>query len=479
MYLYNTIKWMLIGLLGLMAYGASAQSKAMSLNDCIQFATENNSNIKAAKLQIRDAEWQIKENTAGGLPQISAGLSYTGFIQRGGLPSSALSFGGSGNNPVPQVVYDQFTQDQVGALGAFLGSAFASDPDSKIFFSPVHSVSGNIAANQLIFSNSYLLAKRAARYYRTYVNEQLNTVRYTVRNTVTDAYLPALLMSENVATIDKNIVNLNQTLNEVKEMNKAGFVEQLDVDRLDLAISTLRSERDNLVRQREIVINALKMVMGMPISESITLTDNLEKLMVEYSDADLVTSLDPMKRPEYTALLKARELSALQLELYRKPWMPNVVGFLQYQPGLQGGFGTKGEAGFNKWYFIPSAVGGISITSTLYDGGVSKAKKQRAMIAVENVDEQKKMLLSAFELELENARKQYLNAQARVANQQKNLDLAQRIFTTSQIKYKSGVGSSAELIQAEQALTNAQQSLSDARHALLTSRVAIKKAMGN
>jgi outer membrane protein len=463
----------------LLAHVSGSAQQVMRLDDCVQYALTNHPTIKVAQLQVVDAEARIKENTSTGLPQVAAGLSYSGFIQRGGIPSSALSFGGGGGGEIPPVVFQEFTDGQVNALGAFLGAAFESDPDAKIFFSPVHSVTGTVTANQLIFSNSYLLAKRAARYYRDYVSDEVEVARAKVRNQVIDAYLPALLLSDNVATLDKNIGNLEKLLTDTRAINQAGFAEQLDVDRLDLSISTLRSERDNLLRQREVVVNALKMAMGMAIGENISLSDNVDQLLAQYADADLTSSLNPMNRPEYLSLLKGRELSALQLELYNKPWMPTVAGFVQWQGGYQGGFGTRGDASFNNWYFIPSTVGGISISTTLWDSGGNKARRQRAQVALQTIDEQKKLVENAFQLELEAGRKQYINAQARLANAEKNLALAQRIYDTTQTKYKSGVGSSFEVTQAEQSLYTAQQSLMTARYDLLTARVAIRKALGN
>ncbi len=456
--------------------GLMAQQR-MSLDDCIAYGLSNHPDIKLAQLQIVEADWQIKENTATGLPQVSAGLGYTGFIQRGGLPSGALSFGGGGG-AIPPVVYEQFTDGQVEALGAFLGAAFQSDPDSKIFFNPVHSVTADVSANQLIFSNSYLIAKKAARYYRDFVSDKLGVTRSALRTKITEAYLPALLISENLKTLDKNIGNLEKLLNETKAINKAGFVEQLDVDRLELSLSTIRSERGNLVRQQEVVVNVLKFTMGMAVTDAVELSDDTEKLMAQFADADLVSPINYMDRPEYANLLKGRELNLLQVSLYEKPWMPNVVGFLQWQGGLQGGFGEKSSATFNDWYFIPSTVGGLKVTTTLFDSGVNKAKKQRAMIAVQTIDEQKKMLENAFSLELETARKLYLNAQERVASQQKNLDLAQRIYNTTQTKYKAGIGSSFEMVSAEQSLYSAQQGLMTARFDLLSARVSVKKALG-
>jgi outer membrane protein TolC len=462
----------------MLAASSFAQTSAgMSLSDCIQFAMENHPDIKVAKMQLKDADWRIKENLGTGLPQISAGGTYTGFIQRGGLPSSALSFGPRGPVDLTPVL-PNFNTAQISDLNGVFGNLFASDPNSKIFFNPVHSISGNLSVNQLIFNNSYLVGLRAAKYYRQYVENQLAVSRQTVANQVTDAYLPALLISENLDILDKNIGNLEKLLNETKAINQAGFAEQLDIDRLELSLFTVRSERSNLARQREIVVNALKMAMGMPIGNEVVLSDNTAALLAATGEADLNTPLNFMNREEYLLLLKGRDLSNLQVDLYRKPWMPTVAGFLQWQPSYQGGFGTKDSDGFNNWFYISSIVGGVSVSLPIWDGGVSKARKERAIISALTVDVQKEMLENALNLQLDAARKQYLNAQERAANQQKNLALAQRIYDTTQTKYRAGLGSSFEITQAEQGLYSAQQGLLQAQYDLLGAKIAIQRALG-
>lgn len=431
--------FMLLLLGGLPGRGQTQQ--ALSLDDCIQYALSNSPDVKVAQLQVTDADWRIKENTATGLPQLSGSIGYQYFIQRPGIPASALGFPGAG--------------------------------DEKIAFSALHSLSPSLSYNQLFFSNSYRVAKKAAKYYRSYVDQQLAVTRSNIRNKVVDAYLPALLISDNLATLDKNIANLDKLLGDTRAINQAGFAEQLDVDRLDLSLSSLRSERGNLVRQREIVVNALKFAMGMPVGQEISLSDDVQKLMALYTDADLTTEINLMNRPEYVQVLKGRELSALQVELNSKTWMPSVSGFLQYSPGFQGGFGND-----TKWFFIPSAVAGVTVNIPIWDGGGSKARRERAIIGIQTLDAQKQMLENAINLEVETARKQYINAQERVASQQKNLDLAQRIYDTTQTKYKAGVGSSFEVTQAEQGLYSAQQNLMQARYDLLSARISIKKALG-
>lgn len=413
----------------------------MSLPDCIQYAYDNSPEVKIAQLQIADADWQIRENTRTGYPQISASIGYQYFIQRPGIPASALGFPGAG--------------------------------DEKVAFNAYHSLSPGISWNQLLFSNSYLVGLKAARYYRALVQEQMATAKRALRNNVTHAFLPALLISENLAILDKNIGNLEKLLSETRATNQAGFAEQLDVDRLELSLSTLRAERDNLARQREVVVNALKFAMGMPVKQDIALTGNVQQLLTEYASADPNAEVNFSNRPEYTQLLKGRDLSAIQIELNSKTWMPTVAAFVQYQPGFQGGFGND-----TKWFFIPTAIAGVSVNIPIWDGGTTRARRERAIIGVQTIDQQKQLLENAITLEVENARRQYLNATERVKSQEKNLDLAQRIYNTTQTKYKAGLGSSFELVSAEQQLYAAQQSLMQAQYDLLSARVAIKKALG-
>lgn len=225
-------------------------------------------------------------------------------------------------------------------------------------------------------------------------------------------------------------------------------------------------------------MDALKLSMGMPVKQDIALSDDLNKLLDTYADVELSAELNFMNRAEYVELLKGRELSTLDIDLNSKTWMPTVSGFLQYQPGWQGGFGNKNDANFKSWYFIPSAVAGVSVNVPIWDGGASKSRRERAIIGVQTIEAQKQMLENAITLEVESARKQFANARERVQSQQKNLDLAQRIYDTTQKKYKAGVGSSFEITQAEQQLYSAQQSLMQAQYDLLTSKTAVKKALG-
>ncbi|MCB0640379.1 MAG: TolC family protein, partial [Phaeodactylibacter sp.] len=79
----------------------------------------------------------------------------------------------------------------------------------------------------------------------------LVSTQQDIKNRVKESYMPALIIQESVKTLDRNIGNVETLLKETKALYKEGFVEQLDVDRLELSLANLKTEQENLQRQEE------------------------------------------------------------------------------------------------------------------------------------------------------------------------------------------------------------------------------------
>jgi outer membrane protein len=81
-------------------------------------------------------------------------------------------------------------------------------------------------------------------------------------------------------------------------------------------------------------------------------------------------------------------------------------------------------------------------------------------------------------LEFENAKTQYINALTSLDSRKKSLVLAEKIYNTSKIKFKEGVGSSLEITTAERDLYQAQANILDAQYNLIVTKVELDKALG-
>lgn len=429
---------------------SAQQNENFTLQDAINYALTNSNEIKISQNNIKDAEKQILERRAIGLPQLNGTISYNHFAI---IPVTILP--------------EQFAIDP--ATGK-------PDPDfdRSVQFGVKNNLTGGLSLSSLIFDGSYLVGLKAAKEYKTYVNEEFASKQYSIKNQVTMAYLPVLLINLSIETLEKNILNLKKLSDEINAVFKQGFAEQLDVDRIDLSLSNLVAEKDNLLRQKEIALNYLKFVMNYPVNKELNVSDNLTSLEMVPSDELLNGKINYDNRPEYKVIKKGLDLNELNIKLNRAGYLPNLALFANFQYTVQG---QRIFSDIDVW--APTSIIGGQMNIPIFDGFSKKSKIERAKIQMLNVLEQKNMFERSVDMEVSNARKSYQTATERMAIQKKNLALAEKIYDTSRAKYKQGLGSSLEITQAEQSLYSSQQNYNQALYDMMVTRFNLNKAFGN
>jgi outer membrane protein len=435
-----TMKTTLLLFALLLSIGAQAQQNAFSLEQAVNYAFENNLTLKNAQLKVADARELIIERRAVGLPQLRGTANYQYFID------------------IPTTVVPDFSNPSSGVL-------------IPLQFGTKHSANAGLNLTINAIDASYLIGLKAAKLYKEFAAQEFTIQRQDTRHQVINAYLPALLLDENLRMLDKNIANLQALLNETRALFREGFVEQLDVDRLELSLLNLQSERDNLSRQRELALNALKFTLGYPMDQPLELSEQLAAISTAVSETDLGQPVSYASRPEYALANMGEELNVLNVKLFTSNYIPTISLFGSYQQSLFANDLSEGQ-----WF--PATLVGAQLNVPIFDGLATKARRQRAKLELETARNQIRELERVIDLDLQNARANYLNAQQRLANQERSLQLAEKIFQTAQVKYREGVGSSLEISQAEQSLYQSQQLRIQALYDLALAKAAVDKALG-
>ena len=447
-----------------------AQSN-FSVEESVQYAIKNHSSTQKDINKIADAEAQMKAIRATGLPQINGSAEYSYYIEVPSFPTP--NFGGGGIDPVKQ--YNLLNEEQLKDYNERLLAQQQSAPKT-ISLQQRNNINLGLNASILAFDGSYLVALKAAKLYREFVKSQTEITPVTIRKNVTDSYYTVLIAEKNKAQLEKNLSIVQTFRKEAGEIFKAGLNEKLDVDRIDLSISNLQSTINILNRNIEVLKNVLKFQMQYPIEQPITLTDSFDmiynKAQTEQSKA--VEQLNIQSRPEYRSIGKGIELAKLDIDRYKKGYLPTLSIFGSFGRGFQSDNLFKSGG-----LWIPSSLVGIQFSVPIYDGGAKKANIQRSKIVVDNNVIDRNDFERATALEVINAQQSYLNALETVKEKQKTLDLAQEIFRVAQVKYKEGIGASFETQQAESELYSAQAGLIQAQSEVITSKFAIEKALGN
>lgn len=432
-------------------YLSGNSQTTFSLSQAVDYALNNQIALKKTQLDIEDANYQIKEILSQAIPKLNGSVEYQRFLQ---LPTQILPEG-------------SFFEGDPGQ-----GIPPNPEEDLEVQFGVKNSLSAGLSLSALVFDGSVFVGIQASRLARELAQSQVALTERDVEENVKKAYLAVLIAKRSREIIELNIQNLQETLNETAEMYKSGFVEKLDVDRLQYSLSNLKMEYNNNENMIFASKNVLKLQMGYPMEDSLIVSESLD----EYTDVQSSVSLASQKysfenRPEYKPLAVTEELREMDIKQLKFGYIPKVSLFANYNQQLQANKLTDG-----KWF--PSSIVGGTIDIPIFDGRDRAMKIQRAEIRLQqhqlDVEETRRAML----LEAENARRDFITTLNRVQDSEDNLELAQEIFDVSQIKFREGVGSSVEMSQSESSFYQAQSVYINALYDFIIAKTNLEKAIG-
>lgn len=451
-----------LAMLGLTSLSAQ-EVQIFSIEDAIKYAQEKSISVQQSKLDLDRSKQQVREYTSIGLPQASVNIEYNYNIN---LPT--------------QLLPDFLTPAVVGTLEAFqlvpsgTGANLPEGQPQPVQFGTKNSLRAGFNVNQLVFDGSYFVGLKAAKGLVQMTTKQTDLSMQQIKNNVKKSYLTVLIAQENRKILFKNIENLEKLLKETKAFKESGLIEQLDVDRLDLSLSNLKSENEMVGRQVELAYNVLKFQMNFPLDQAISLSDSLNSMMEEPAEGDLSGKANFDNRFEVQILKQSEYLNELNVKRYKMGYAPSVSAFFTHQYQIQrNNLFDKDEAGF-----FPISIIGASVNVPIFDGFNKDSKIKMAEIDRKKINLQLKQFELASTLELENARVAYKNAKERLNNQQKNLALAERILNTTKVKYKEGIGSSMEITTAEQELYRTQANYMNALYDVAVAIADLERILG-
>ncbi|CAG4988258.1 hypothetical protein DYBT9275_00038 [Dyadobacter sp. CECT 9275] len=425
-----------------------AQDGGYTVKEAVDYAIKHNLNVKNSQLDALSAEAKIGEVRAAGLPQVTANASITDnlIIQRFFLPANFAD-----------------------------PTAPADAPPVALKFGVKYQGSASATWNQLLFNGTYLVGLKAAATYRELAQKNVQQSKITVAEAVTKAYYSAQVAEERAKVLDLNITRVDSLMLETKAMNQSGFVELLDVNRLEVQINNLRTERQRVQNLIELSYALLKYQMGMPLDEPLQLKDKIEDVDVESIKTEVAQpQVNYTSRIEYSVLATQGKLADLDLRSIRSGYLPVVSASVGY--GHNNGRDSFGDLFGSKWF--NNSVLSLNLMIPIFDGFSKRYQISQKKIALDKVKVGQTLLEQSIDFEAKQAAINIKNAVATLETQQRNLDLAKEVARVSKIKYKEGVGSNIEVINAESSLKESQTNYFAALYDLVIAKVDLTKAKG-
>lgn len=440
---------------------AQNDQKIYTLEECIEYALLNNTDIKNKQLNKEIAKEKVDQTISTGLPQISGtvDMAYNYEVATQFLPDF-----------ISPAVYGVLFQEQVieprelGAPGILPAQ-----------FGTKYSGSAILTLRQMIFNGSYFVGLRAARTFTDYSKKELIKQEIDVVASIMKAYYGALISREQVELIEKNFNRLDTLLQNTKVLQENGFAERIDVSRIKIQHNNIAVEKKYAKEIYELNVHILKVLMGMPVQESISLAGNLAEVRFEGINTLPKEEFNYNDRIEVDILNTNSELVELDIKNIQAQYIPKI--------DLYGSYGAStGRQEFNQlfdqeWFGLGAV--GVTLSVPIFDGFIKKNIIEEKRVQHNQVQVAKLALKNAIAMEIEQTELQYKRSIDNMAAQFENMQLAEEVYNVAKIKYEEGVGSNIEVTNADADLKTAQTNYYNALYEALIAKVDLQKAYGN
>ena len=418
--------------------------ETVTLKQAIEYALQNKADAQNAKLDIRNADYQIMEAKAGALPKINgvANITYNPILQTTALDAGAFS-GGPSNI-------------QLITLGRKWNAG------------------AGVQLSQALFNQQVFVGLKAAKSTKEFYQLNAQLTEEQIIERVSNAYFQVFTIQQKKETLESSYSSTEKARNIIKSLYDNGLAKKVDLDRTNVNltnISTVLKQQQNAINQAE---NALKFYMGMPIENKIELV----KADMEITPHLLDETVASDERSEVKILNKQKELLLYNKKAVEAAYYPTVNLNANYSwQGLGDKFPlTNGKKNGVYWADYSAITLGVNIP--IFNGFATKARVEMAQIELDKLEVNLKDTKLGLDLAYQNAKSQIENSLLALENQKANVSLAETVTTNTKHNYQYGLATLTELLEAENALVEAKNNYSNAILEYKIAEIQYYKAKG-
>lgn len=423
----------------------SAQEKTQtwSLEDCLQYAYEQNIELKQSRLSLESSQIDTKNAKAKFFPNLSAGVSY----QYTNTPFQETT----GNNLDNYIITGNSGSEKNQLSGSY-----------------------NLRSSLTLFNGGKLLNQvKSSKIAEEMQNASLEETFDNIESAIVTGYLQILYAQESVR-INENTVEVSKAQCERGEkLKNAGSLSESDYAQL---VSQYSNDKYQLVVSQNTLaqnILTLKQLLELGIDETIEIETP------ELDATDVLTPIASLNEIYQTALLclpsiKYSELNIAAAKLDIKSAQSGYYPSLSLSAGVSTGHlsTSDGKTGSQMKNKLSESIG-LSLSIPIYSNRDTRSAVSKARIAATTaeleLESTKKTLLSDIEnlcLDVKAAQEQYVSAQEQVKASQASYDLIQE-------KFNRGMANTLELLTEKNNLLSAEQQVLQAKYMAILNRLLL------
>lgn len=440
------------------------ETHAFTVLQAVDYAKKNSIQVKNLLLDVQLQGETNRQVTSSAYPQLSGrvGATYNPNIAVQSFPDfiSLATYGvlqkkgvvdGSGN-PIT-------VPDDIGLIQAQFGTKWLAN--------------AGLDLSQILFDGQVFVGLQARATTMEWARKNVEVTEELIKANVYKVYYQLVASRTQIGLLDANIERLQKLQHDTHEMYKNGFAEKLDVDKVDVQIANLQTEKKKVQNQIANGNLGLKLLMGMPMKDALVLTDTLSDAQIKSGVLEASNyNYSDRKEMQYAEL--GKKLNQYNIKRYNLSQLPTV--------SLSGSVSKNAQRNefnfFNKgdWYTFSNI--NLNISVPIFKGFYTRSKIAEAKLSLQKTENQIENLKLSIDNEVETARINFNTAMEAMNYQRQNMTLAESVYDQTKKKYESGLGSNTEITAAQTDLKAAQTNYINALYDAIVAKVDYMKAIG-
>lgn len=409
---------------------ATSDTLYFSLDDAIDYALENNPEIAQLTIDFEKSSAQVGQALSAFYPNISA-TGYYAYV-----------------TDVPVIEFDSV----------------------PIPFGTHENYNIQVSLQQVIFSwgkiyNAYKISDMNHEIARLNLLRKRQEIRYSTTN----SFYGLLVLEELVKLSEESLAQLKRHEEAVESRYKAGLVSQFDLLRARVQVANLKPKVIEGQNGLNLAREAFKMLLGMPIEHDFEISGELQMIEEDF-DLEQLTATALEQRAELTNVKKLESIAKLTKAIARRANLPSIVAGATYERRKPFSF-TGDEWGSNITFNIGFQFPLFSGFNNFYQYREVSLLLKEAQLAYDNLEK-------AIILEVKAAYLSLLAAKEALVTAQENVGQAEKAFEIMDTRYKNGLATNLEFMDAQLAFMQAKTNYLSALKNYNTSMAEIYKSIG-
>ena len=411
---------------------AAQQSRALSLEDALRLALPASESLELAKTAVERSRGDHYRAASGRWPQFTAQLGYTRLLRS---QFEGFNFGGD-------------------SAGTGAGSAGTD----QLPFGQRNTFNLGLNATWPLFSGGRVSGEiQAADAQRRSADLGLTSAEAQVTLEVVQAYYNAVSADYSVRIAEILVQQADTTLRQTEQRRAAGTQPEFELLRARVARGNSRTELIARQVERDVAYLDLRRLLGVPLTEAVTLTTSLIDTAAAVQTPTLLRILS---QPIDTSVERRVVVRQAAEGVEAQEGLARATKSERWpQLNLNSIYGRVGYPGnldpFQPEYFTNWDVS-VGISLPIFTGGRLRGNRIAADAAVDDARLRLQQITELAQVDTRSALAELRAAEAAWEASQGTVEEGQRAYEIAELRFREGLSTQVELLDAREALARAE-----------------------